>query len=185
MKKITKIFASVFALLLVCVGAIGLVGCKNNEEKPSMPNNIAYGQEFTILTNSVKTCEGTNFYGKIFITMDFQVGILNTTNQEYNLNHQALILYWDDNDLTINDKTYLQFSTDSEEYSVILPNTIKNNNWTNGMRFDYTCSGSWTNSTQQRESVKNRLKDVNFTLKYNGIQVASFKMDISNIDFQD
>ena len=33
MKKITKIFASVFALLLVCVGAIGLVGCKDKENK--------------------------------------------------------------------------------------------------------------------------------------------------------
>lgn len=32
MKKITKIFASVFALVLVCVGAIGLVGCKNKED---------------------------------------------------------------------------------------------------------------------------------------------------------
>ena len=36
MKKITKIFASVFALLLVCVGAIGLVGCDIfKDDKPS------------------------------------------------------------------------------------------------------------------------------------------------------
>lgn len=180
-----KILTSLFAFVLVLTGAICLSGCKNEENKTNTPNNIVYGQEFTILTNSVKTCKGTNFYGEIFITMDLQVSILNTTNEEYNFNHQALVLSWDDNDLTIDDKTYLQFSTDTDEYSTILPRAIKNANWTSGMRFTYTCDGSWTNSADQQRSVKNRLGAVNFTLKYNGVQVASFNMDVSNIDFKD
>lgn len=183
MKKITKIFASVFTLLLVCVGVIGLVGCKDKEEKSSIPNNVAYGQEFTVLTKSVKHCEGTHVSGQVIISVDLQVGIFNTTNKDYNLNHEALVLMWDDNTFMINGKSYVQFSTNTEEYSVILPNSIKNANWTNGMKFVHVWNSAWTNTPLQQTAVINKLKDINFTLKYNNIQVATFNLDVSNITF--
>ena len=111
MKKITKIFASVFALLLVCVGAIGLVGCKDKENNPTAPNNIAYGQEFTVSTSVIDWCGGYDVeYGWAKINVDFRVTILNTTNQEYYLNNELLVLSWDDDKFTtLGGQTYLQY----------------------------------------------------------------------------
>lgn len=183
MKKITKIFASIFALLLVCVGAISLGGCKDSDTPDIMLSNTVYGQEFTVLDYSITSCKKVSF-NSLKIAIKFRGSILNTTDEDFNFNSLVYVLSWDNNKLTYNSKTSIPFSSDtSEEYGKVSPKTVKVLDWGSEMTFTYDFGRSWDTEDSDCESITKILKNINFTLKYNGVQVGYFNMDVSNISF--
>ena len=115
MKKITKIFASVFALLLVCVGAIGLVGCTESNENKKNDGLVIGGLTFKQTSISIPTKTSNPYlsnsvfddYTRNYATVYIEYEISNNTEQVQMLKPilfkrdvQLFESYWDTREYT-------------------------------------------------------------------------------------